>query len=315
MKCERIWLDKDREVYFDTYLLENSSELHKDKKRPTVVVCPGGGYRNLSDREAEPIALKYNSAGFHAIVLRYGVNMHATMPGPIKDLAATIVKLHENNVDWYIDPDNIFVAGFSAGGHLAASLSVFHNDETVLPEYQNLGYSIKPKGVILGYPVLDLKSTATALDIGIKGHPSYEQIEFDMLHPKVNPEDVFVRCEDKTVINFEVAMNAYMFGGETTDQKIAKYSLQTQVDSDTSPAFIWHGVNDGLILPQNALKFATALDNHKVNYELHIYGTGDHGLSLANDVTSNNPWENVVEAQNWIDMSITWINNKSNNKR
>ncbi|WOO86709.1 alpha/beta hydrolase [Mollicutes bacterium LVI A0039] len=311
MKCERIWIEKEREVYFDTYLLENSQELHKDIKRPVIVICPGGGYKNLSDREAEPVALKYNSAGFHAVVLRYGVDKHAVMPSPIQDLAKTIVHLHESSNEWFIDTNNIFVAGFSAGGHLAASLGVFHNDPEVLPEFQDGKFSIKPKGVILGYPVLDLKSTATSLDIGISGHPDYTDIEFDMLHPNIDPGEVFIRTEDKTVVNFEVAMNAYMFGGKATSTQLEKYSLQNQVDSDSSPAFIWHGGNDGLILPQNALKFSCALQENKVGYELHIYGTGDHGLALANDVTSNNPWEFVPEAQNWIDMSITWIKNQT----
>lgn len=309
MRCERVWLDKIRDVYFDTYLLENSDELHPGKKRPTIIVCPGGGYKNLSDREAEPIALKYNSVGFNAVVLRYGVDMNAVMPGPIKDLANTMAYLKERSDEWYIDSENIFVAGFSAGGHLAASLAVFHNDNEILPEYQNADINIKPKGVILGYPVLDLKSTSKRLDIGITGHPEFDEIEFDMLHPNLTGKDVYVREEGKTVIDFEVAMNAYMFGGKATNNQIEKYSLQNQVDSETSPAFIWHGGNDGLILPQNSLKFATSLADNNINYELHIYGTGDHGLSLANDVTSNNPWELVPEAQSWFEMSVTWIKN------
>lgn len=310
MKCERVWLDETRNVYFDSYLLENSKELHPEKKRPTVIVCPGGGYRNLSDREAEPIALKYNSVGFHAVVLRYGVNLNAVMPGPIEDLAKTMRYLKEKSEAWFIDVANIFVTGFSAGGHLAASLAVFHNDAEILPDYQKPEMNVKPKGVILGYPVLDLKSTARRLDIGVEGHPDFSTIDFDMLHPSLNPEDVFVREEGKTVVDFEVAMNAYMFGGLANEAQIEKYSLQNQVDADTAPAFIWHGGNDELILPENSLKFATALQENQVNYELHIYGTGGHGLSLGNELTSNNTWELVPEVQNWFEMSVAWIENK-----
>ncbi len=308
MKCEKIWLDEPRNVYIETYILENSSELHKDVKRPTIIICPGGGYKNLSDREAEPVALKYNSAGFHAVVLRYGVDLHAVMPGPILDLAKTMSLVQEKTNDWYIDVDNIFVAGFSAGGHLAASLAVFHNDPEVLPEYQDV--NIKPRGVILGYPVLDLKSTSRSLDIGIKGHPALEDIDFDMHHPAIDLKDIFVQSGENTVVDFEVAMNAYLFGGYATAEQVKKYSLQNQVDCDSSPAFIWHGGNDGLILPDNSLKFAAAMQTNNVSYELHIYGTGGHGLALGNEVTSNNPWELVPEVQNWIEMSITWINNQ-----
>ena len=42
-----------------TYFLDNSIEMHINRKRPVVVICPGGGYAMTSDREAEPIAMQY----------------------------------------------------------------------------------------------------------------------------------------------------------------------------------------------------------------------------------------------------------------
>ena len=44
-----------------------------DKKRPAVLLCPGGGYRTLSTREDQPIAMKYLAAGFHVFVLHYSL--------------------------------------------------------------------------------------------------------------------------------------------------------------------------------------------------------------------------------------------------
>lgn len=309
MQREQIILNEQRNVYMEPYLISNSSELKPNHKRPVIVICPGGGYKNLSDREAEPIARAYNAAGFHAVVLRYGVGEHAVMPGPINDLAIAIDKIYNNANEYYIDRDNIFVAGFSAGGHLAASLAVFWNDEQVLPEFTDKPY-IKPKGVILGYPVIDLKATATRLDIGIEGYPPYDQIEFDMLHPNVQAEDVFVREDNKTFVNFETAMNAYMFNGIGSDELIEKYSLHKQVNKDSSPAFIWHGGYDNLIYPQNSLQLATAMYQHNVDCEIHVYDAGGHGLALATELTTNNPWELVPEVQNWLEMSVTWINNR-----
>lgn len=309
MKNEKIILNKQRNVYLEPYLLTNSKELKPDFRRPTIIICPGGGYKFLSDREAEPIALAYNAAGFHAVVLRYGVDEHAVMPGPVRDLANAIDYLY-NAENLYIDKENIFVAGFSAGGHLATSLAVFWNDENVLPEYKEKPY-IKPKGILLGYPVIDLKSTSTKLDIGIEGYPPYEQIEFDMLHSSLQLEDVFVRADNKTYINFEIAMNAFMFNGIGTDEQIEKYSLHKQVNKDTSPAFIWHGGYDDLIYPQNSLKLATAMYEHNIDCELHIYDAGGHGLSLGTEITSNQPWELIPEVTNWFAMSVTWIKNRS----
>ena len=56
-----------------TYFLDNSVEMHINRKRPVVVICPGGAYAMTSDREAEPIAMQYLAKGYHAVILRYSV--------------------------------------------------------------------------------------------------------------------------------------------------------------------------------------------------------------------------------------------------
>ena len=309
MLFQRIYLNDEKAAWFDTYLHEDSPELLPGKKRAAVIVCPGGGYQYTSDREAEPMALAFAGMGYHAFVLRYSTDLKAVMPGPIKELAFTMAYIKEHAVEWFIDPDKIFVAGFSAGGHLAASLGVFWNSDGMLPEYKGRHDMIRPAGMILGYPVIDLKSTSTHLDIGIKGQPEYESIGFNMKHPAVKPEDIFVRDpkDGNTYINFEVAMNAYMFGGYATEEDIENYSLQRHVNEDTVPAFIWHGREDGLIFPRNSMLFAESLLAHDIPYELHIFGKGGHGLGLANEVTSNNPWEFCRECEPWIGLAGTWI--------
>ena len=56
-----------------TYILDNSVEMRPNRKRPVIVICPGGGYTMTSDREAEPIAMQYLARGYHAVILRYSV--------------------------------------------------------------------------------------------------------------------------------------------------------------------------------------------------------------------------------------------------
>lgn len=307
MKCERIYLADDKTAWFDTYLQEQSKELFPGKKRPAVLVCPGGGYQYTSDREAEPIALTFAAMGYHAFVLRYSVDMNAVMPRPIKDAAKAMAYIKDHADEWLVDARFVFTAGFSAGGHLAAALGVFWNSDEMLPEYAGDRERIRPAGMILGYPVIDLKSTSTKLDIGIEGYPDYDKIGFGSWHPAVKGEDIFVRDNGKTYINFEVAMNAYMFGGYATDELIKRYSLQNQVTPDTAPAFIWHGGQDGLIFPRNSMLFASALMENNVPCELHIFGSGGHGLALANEVTANNFWENVPECSSWPQLAGIWI--------
>lgn len=124
-----------------------------DKKRPAVVICPGGGYDYCSEREAEFIALKLVGAGICAFVLRYSC-VKKRFPTATLEAAAAMKYVKDNAKKYDIDPELVYIAGFSAGGHLAASLSVFWDKEFI---WGPLGCSvddIKPAGQILSYPVI-----------------------------------------------------------------------------------------------------------------------------------------------------------------
>lgn len=135
------------------YLPDNSKEMNIDRKRPTIVVCPGGGYGYTSAREAEPIALKFLSVGFNAVVVHYSV-APATFPAALYELSYAVSKVRENAEEWNVDTNKIVVIGFSAGGHLAASLGVFWNKDFVKEYFGFKGGENKPNGMILSYPVI-----------------------------------------------------------------------------------------------------------------------------------------------------------------
>ena len=94
--------------------------------RPAVVICPGGGYRYTSSRESESIAMQYLAAGMQAFVLYYNC-APAVFPCALLELAKSVSIVRSHAAEWNIDPEKILVAGFSAGGHLAASLGCFWN--------------------------------------------------------------------------------------------------------------------------------------------------------------------------------------------
>ena len=136
-----------------TYLLDNARELDMAQRRPLVVICPGGGYGATADREAEPIAIQMNAFGFHAVVLRYSVKP-ATFPTAVLQLAKTVALVRAHAEEWKVLPEKVFVMGFSAGGHLAASLGVFWNKgwiERHIPYEQG---AFRPNGLVLCYPVI-----------------------------------------------------------------------------------------------------------------------------------------------------------------
>jgi acetyl esterase/lipase len=137
-----------------TYIHDNSAQINPERKRPALLICPGGGYSKVSDREGEPVAIRFLQAGFNVFVLKYEVAPAVTHPQPLFDVSRAMWIIRENAQSWNVDPDKIAVCGFSAGGHLCASLGVFwHKDyisvETSMPAGIN-----KPNALILGYPVI-----------------------------------------------------------------------------------------------------------------------------------------------------------------
>lgn len=135
-----------------TYFHDRSPKLLKTK-RPVVLVCPGGGYGNTSDREAEPMALQFVAMGYHAAVLRYSV-APARFPEALLQLAQAVAILRQNATEWGIDTERIVLLGASAGGHLVASLGVFWNRPFLSERLCIPSEQIRPNGLILCYPVI-----------------------------------------------------------------------------------------------------------------------------------------------------------------
>lgn len=122
-------------------------------KRPAVIVCPGGGYSYTSCREAECIALRYCGAGFHSFVLHYSV-APSGFPAAVCELSKAVKYVKEIADENNIDKDKIFVIGFSAGGHLVASLGVHFAHPDVMKFADVDGEENLPAGLILAYPVI-----------------------------------------------------------------------------------------------------------------------------------------------------------------
>ncbi|MDI4647101.1 alpha/beta hydrolase [Cohnella hashimotonis] len=127
-------------VTLTAYLLDESAEMPNVAVRPAILICPGGGYRGCSDREAEPIAMAFLAEGYNAFVLRYSLNENAAFPRPLNDAEEAIERIRSNSGEWGVDPERVAACGFSAGGHLAAALGTMG--------------SMRPNALILGYPCI-----------------------------------------------------------------------------------------------------------------------------------------------------------------
>ncbi|RZK40471.1 MAG: alpha/beta hydrolase [Pedobacter sp.] len=121
-----------------------------------VIICPGGGYGILAfNKEGTSVAKKFAEIGITAFVLKYRLPSDLIMEdksmGPLQDALQAIYLVRKNANLWSLNPNKIGVMGFSAGGHLAASLTVHYSDVKIQNEE---GVSLRPDFSILIYPVI-----------------------------------------------------------------------------------------------------------------------------------------------------------------
>ena len=221
-----------------TYI-RSQAHLKEERPWPLVLVLPGGGYLEVVQREAEPIACTFLAEEFHCAVLHYSVAPNR-FPTALIQVAKAIALIKEHAKEWNVDPDNIFVTGYSAGGHLAASIGVFWNRDFLLKASLLTAEQTRPAGLVLAYPVISAVHSPHA--------GSFRNL----------------LGED--------------FGNE---EKMSFVSLETQVTKDTPPTFIWSTVTDAVVPVENTLSFANALRANGVDFEMHVYPRGPHGLALV----------------------------------
>lgn len=118
----------------------------------SVVICPGGGYAWLSPREGEPVARAFGKGGWNAYVLNYSVDPAPLGDKPLHELAEAVRRIRGRG-DGGPSGERVAVCGFSAGGHLAASLGVHWNDGRASAG-SAAGGSARPDALVLCYPVI-----------------------------------------------------------------------------------------------------------------------------------------------------------------
>lgn len=182
--------EKDCDPTLELYLPENMAEIDRqDAKRPCILLCPGGGYRFVSRREAEPIALHLLPRGFNVFVLTYSVAPNC-FPTQLRQVAAAMELIHQFEREWHCDTRKIAIMGFSAGGHLAAH----YTNRYDCPEVRAVFPESKPVAAsVLGYPVITADPTYSH-----KG--SFEKLAGGT-YPQTKQEQEFYSCEHMVTQN------------------------------------------------------------------------------------------------------------------
>lgn len=196
----------------------------KEKSNGTaVVICPGGAYGGLAVKhEGSQVAKWLNGLGITAFVLKYRLPDDSIMEnksiGPMQDgqQALRIVRRHAK--EWGINPDKIGIMGFSAGGHLASTLSTHFNEKVYEPEDST---SARPDFSLLIYPVISMDSGIThwGSRVNLLGkNPSPEQVKHFSNELQVNeqtpPAFLALSIDDNAVpvqnsIGYALALKKY----------------------------------------------------------------------------------------------------------
>lgn len=301
MKSEVIRLIKGRnDVTLTTYILDDSSEMLQGKSRPAVLICPGGAYLCCSDREGEPIAMAFLRYGYNAFVLRYSVAYDGTRPyhetdfanqtinpvklhpEPMREIGLAFACIYEHRKEWKTDAKQIAICGFSAGGHNCAMYAT-HWSKPVITDFLGVDKEIlRPAACILGYPLTDYLYMYEAT--------------------KKAGTDAF---------NFFTVANRLMMGEDwENEEKLLDMSPDRLVTKEVPPTFIWATAKDELVPVAHSTKYATALAEAGIPFELHIFQDGAHGMALCDQSTSRQEALDVQtdpNAKAWIDFAAAWL--------
>lgn len=120
------------------------------RRRPGVLILPGGGYEHISQRESEPVALRFAARGWAPFVLDYSV-APARFPAQLREAALAMRYIRENAPELELDPHMVAAVGFSAGGHLCGTLGTLFDS----PEVADIAPTevLRPDALGLCYPV------------------------------------------------------------------------------------------------------------------------------------------------------------------
>ncbi len=202
-------------------IYEEMKETHR--RRKAMVVLPGGGYAMTSAREHEAIVFQYLAAGFCVFSIRYSVDP-AVFPRALYEVYTAIATIRKNAADWNVDADKIAVCGFSAGGHLTASIGAFWNEDFVK---NDLGFTDehKPNALVLSYPVISAGEWAhkgSFKHLLGKEELTAEEIEYFSIENRVTDDfprsfiwhtttDTVVPVMNSLLLSQELAKNKILF--------------------------------------------------------------------------------------------------------
>ncbi len=259
--------------------VEGPAEL---RERPAVIICPGGAYMGITEKEAEPVAIRFLAEGFCAFVLRYSVGTGmARFPSPFIDAATAVMLVRENAGRWGIHPDKICIGGFSTGGHVAAVLAATWQEEYLSKALKKDSAWFKPNALLLGYPLLDLGRF--------------------LLNHRGNT----------TELNTLITMMLQIILGSDHPETVSleEWNVANRVTSHMPPTFLWITSEDQLVSAEDYMNFIRTLSDKQIPYEFHVFEKGPHGISLGDRIVGyyDEALRRLGNTPGWTELFSSWI--------
>ena len=280
-------------AYFDTYIMNSEINYREYRKRPAIIVAPGGAYAIHATKESEPVAIQFMQMGYQVFVLHYsvgsdrshperGILKHARYPLQVIEMLEALHIVKEHADEWHIDANRIFLMGFSAGGHVCASCGVRWKDAKIVEQLSFIPKEeeLKVNGIVLGYPFL-----------------------------VPNSDEFFEQHHLEAVQRVQGITNYVLYQSDTPSREdFDKVNLLNYISKDTVPMFLWHSIDDPVIDARNSTRFITKLLDYGIPAEYHLFGHGEHGKALENRLT-HQPQETIDNHLNsWISLADYWMN-------
>jgi acetyl esterase/lipase len=227
-----------------------------------VIIAPGGSYvRTVLDKEGFETARWLAARGVSAFVLLYRLpgEGHAQRADvPLQDAQRAVRLVRGRARSFGLDAQRIGFLGFSAGGHVAASVATRFDAAVYAPVDGLDAGSARPDFSILLYPVISMEA-------GV-GHGGSRQA---------------------------------LLGDAPGAAMIARYSLEHAVTPGTPPTLLIATGDDAVVLPENSLRYYSALQRQGVPAELHVFARGQHGFGIRR--------ARGLPVGNWPELARTWL--------